>query len=387
MAAPDERIIRRHRRRTDDGKGYRRLIAGRRFRLPAGLDAREAEQRFLRIETLWRDNERFCQGFECELAWTKIALWAAEFLRWGDLRIPLPPLSEILGSYVTSHWPNGIINLLCRYLREELPLPRTVDDLTWDEAMVVYEFVSDRFPSINWLLPVCHAEQIISAHETVARGSIERLSRITEQMPPDPSTPLVSGTLHEALRAYEEERRRDFTRPDGSFVNSGHHMLGIIRAVRERSTETPLAQLDFARCQALVDSWRERPENTRTGDPPVEEDLPEHPRRGQAVLQLAPPDRPIRLEEAAGLRVPQLPHPVPALRSPLARRDPGRDVLARRAGHPLQACHPFGAAAPGLVPELRPRGGRVRPGRVGRPVPESAPPLAQARAEPRDERG
>ena len=267
MAAPDERIIRRHRRRTDDGKGYRRLIAGRRFRLPAGLDAREAEQRFLRIETLWRDNERFCRGFGCELAWTEMALWAAEFLRRGDLRLPLPPLDDILGSYVEPHWPDGIINLLSRYIREELPQPMTADDLTWDEAKVVYEVVSERFPSINWLLPVCHAEQIVSAHEKVARGSIERLSRITEQVPPDPSTPLVCGTLHEALRAYEEERRRDFTRPDGSFVNSGHHMLGIIRAVRERSTDIPLAQLDFARCQALVDSWRERPENTRTGAP------------------------------------------------------------------------------------------------------------------------
>ena len=38
MAAPDDRIIRRHRRRTDDGKGFRRLIAGQRFRLPAGVD-------------------------------------------------------------------------------------------------------------------------------------------------------------------------------------------------------------------------------------------------------------------------------------------------------------------------------------------------------------
>ena len=44
-------------------------------------------------------------------------------------------------------------------------------------------------------------------------------------------------------------------------------MLGIIRAVRERSSDLPLAQLDFGRCQALVDSWRRRPENTKTGDP------------------------------------------------------------------------------------------------------------------------
>jgi hypothetical protein len=37
MSEFDSRVIRRHSRRSDDGKGVRRLIAGRRFRVLAGL--------------------------------------------------------------------------------------------------------------------------------------------------------------------------------------------------------------------------------------------------------------------------------------------------------------------------------------------------------------
>lgn len=77
MSEFEGRVIRRHKRRSDDGKGIRRLIAGRRFRAPAGIDSREAEQRFLKIEALWRDNEEFCLRIGRPPQWTDIAVWAA----------------------------------------------------------------------------------------------------------------------------------------------------------------------------------------------------------------------------------------------------------------------------------------------------------------------
>ncbi len=269
MSDPDERIIRRHRRRTDDGKGYRRLIAGRRFRLPAGLDAREAERRFLLIEALWRDNQNFCRQFDCELDWVEIALWAADHVRRGQLRVPLPPFDYIASSIAFGDWPIRLELILRRHTDDHgnWTIPETIDALTWDEALTFHEALSRLFPSVNWLLPERHKDVILDSSTQAARHAVERLSFLQGQAPPDPSTPLIAGTLHEALLAYEEERRRDFTRPDGSFDNSGHHMLGIIRAVRERSTDAPLAQLDFARCQALVDQWRDRPEHSRTKEP------------------------------------------------------------------------------------------------------------------------
>lgn len=269
MAASDERIIRRHRRRTDDGKGYRRLIAGKRYRLPAGLDAREAERRFLQIEALWKDNERFCREFECEAAWVEIALFAAEQLRLGKLRIPMPPIEDISSSFGTADWPIRLALILRRYTDEDFnwTLPETTDGLSWDESLTFHEALSQLFPSVNWLLPERHKDVILDSSTKEARHAVERLAFLQGQAPPDPSTPLISGTLHEALRAYEAERRRDFTRPDGSFDNSGHHMLGIVRAVRERASDLPLAQFDFARCQALLDYWRDRPEHSRTKEP------------------------------------------------------------------------------------------------------------------------
>src|SRR5688572_24612177 len=99
------RVIRRHKRRTDDGKGLRRLIAGRRFRMPVGVTPLEAESRFLTIERVWRDNETFCRRIGRELDWTGIALWAAESYRKGDLGVVLPPIDDVLSSYGDSEWP------------------------------------------------------------------------------------------------------------------------------------------------------------------------------------------------------------------------------------------------------------------------------------------
>jgi hypothetical protein len=100
--------------------------------------------------------------------------------------------------------------------------------------------VSEAFPSVNWLLPEPHAETIVDAHARQARWSLKELAKAKNQSPPDPTAPLVPGTLHEALETYEEERRQDFTLPDGSFDGSGHHMLGMIRATRERINDFPL---------------------------------------------------------------------------------------------------------------------------------------------------
>ncbi len=271
MSNLDGRIIRRHKRRSDDGKGIRRLIAGRRFRATAGVDPREAEQRFLKIEALWRDNEQFCSRIGRPPQWTDIAIWAAEALRKGEVRVSLPPIDDILASYEECGYPETLNQIVWRHTDEQLVChcPPTVDrhGLTWDEAKHFYDVVSDAFPSVNWLLPEHHATEIMQSHEQQARWSLNQLAKAKNQASPDPTTPLVSGTLHETLEAYEEERRKDFTLPDGSFDGSGHHMLGMIRSMRERINDFPLAELDFTRCQTIVDFWRNRPKSQRDDMP------------------------------------------------------------------------------------------------------------------------
>lgn len=87
MPVEHARIIRSHRNRIDDGKGYRRYIAGQRSRLSA------------RVEDLWRENEAFCRHVGRAVGWTYLALQAAEHFRRGEPLVPLPPTDEILASY------------------------------------------------------------------------------------------------------------------------------------------------------------------------------------------------------------------------------------------------------------------------------------------------
>ena len=117
------RQIRRHKKRTDDGKGQRRLIAGKRFRLPVGISSKEVDDRFLLIERLWRDNEEFCYRNLLEAEWTEIALWAAD------------------------HMSKGVV---------------------------------------KWQLPAIHSEKIVASHEMQARWSLEELARSKNQAAPDP---------------------------------------------------------------------------------------------------------------------------------------------------------------------------------------------------------
>ena len=268
MADENERIIRRHKHRSDDGKGLRRLIAGKRFRLPAGVSSQEADQRFLMIERLWRDNEAFCHKIDREAQWTDIALWAAEKIRHGVPRIPVPPIDDILASYGESPWPMNIRIIVDRFTDETLRTryPATVDGLDWDEARTFFDNLSDAFPSVNWLLPSPHSDSIIASHEQQARWSIDKLAQAQNQAPPDPSTPLIIGTFHEALAAFEANRTDGFTTVEG-FDNSGHHMIGMIRKMRERMPDFLLVELDLKKCQVQFDYWRNRPRNLKIEEP------------------------------------------------------------------------------------------------------------------------
>ena len=270
MSESNGRIIHRHRRRSDDGKGVRRLIAGRRFRTPAGVSPREAEHRFSKIEALWRDNEKICRNIGRPVEWTHIAVWAAERLRKGDVRVSLPPIDDTLASYGECEYPSTLNQIVWQHTDDTLAChcPPTVDGLEWDEAKHFYDVVSNAFSSVNWLLPSPHANSIVDFHQTQARHSLKELAKAKNQSPPDPATPLCPGTFHEALEAFEEDRRMDFTLLDGTFDNSGHHMLGMIRTMRERINDFPLAELDFTKCQYVVDFWRNRPQSL-SGEMPL----------------------------------------------------------------------------------------------------------------------
>ena len=238
------------------------MVAGKRFRLPADVDSREADRRFGWIEELWLDNETFCRKIGREVIWTDIALWAAELFRGGERRLPLPPVDDILASYEGGEWPYRIQCFVDRYTDERAAChyPPTVDQFDdWMLAKDVFDVICGSFPSVPWTLPEGHRLEVETWHERAARFQLEQLAKTKGNAPPDPSTPLTTGTFHEALIEYEEKRNQDFTLDTGEFDGSGHHMVGLIRGFREHRTDFPLAELDFSRCQELVDHWRSRP--------------------------------------------------------------------------------------------------------------------------------
>lgn len=274
MEAAQPKITRRHRKpkagRKDTGKGERLFLAGQRFQFPKGLDLREVELRKVRLRSLWTENEQFCLKVgKDEVEWTYIALWAAERIRQGEQRVPYPEFDDILASFD----PGGVLDLRLQgivhpYLDDDRleEIPEKIEDAHWREAETIYEVLTDFFRSVPWQLPRHHIEKISGFHERRARRSIDRAAHVRGQAPVDPKTPLVAGSFHEAVEAYLEKRRADFTH-DGKFDGSGHHMLGLARDFMSRQANIPLAQLDFSRCQQVYDFWRDRPINLRTKEP------------------------------------------------------------------------------------------------------------------------
>jgi len=252
-------------RGAGDGKGDRRMIAGKRFRTPGLPPGDESSRRLDRIDQLWLENEAFCNRVRRDVEWTDIALWAADALRHGKVRIPLPSIDDVLASFGDAPYRIDIKHIIDRYTDDTLACnyPPEIEGLSWDEAKKFYDQLSEFFPSINWCLPERHSQEILDSHEKQARYSIERFADAQGAAPPAPNTPLVSGNLHEALESFEAERKKGFTLPDGTFNGSGHHMLGMIRSFRERQPDMMLSQLDYSRCQSLIDFWRERPSDLR----------------------------------------------------------------------------------------------------------------------------
>lgn len=264
----ESKLIRRHKDRRDDGKGIRRFIAGHRFRFSADASKKEVEQRIVRLEQLWDENEAFCRKIGRSVEWTDMALWAGNHIRLGELRIPFPPIDEILPSFGDSPIHCEIEGVINHYLDDTgaYDYPSDVDGLTWDEAVKFYDLLVEWFPSVNWTFPEAHRVEMVRSRESSSRWNLEYLAAAKRLPPPDPKTPLITGTLHEALLAYEKVRDKGFFYPDGSYNGSGHHMVGMVRDFRVRYSDFPLAELDFTRCQTvLIDYWRNRPPRRKKG--------------------------------------------------------------------------------------------------------------------------
>lgn len=119
-------------------------------------------------------------------------------------------------------------------------------------------------------MPEHQIENVVRLHDARAR---EDIAFIREIKPACPAVEKLSsvmagvgGTFHGAVRAHSKKREADFTNR-GTFDGSGHHILWHVDNFLKRLPDVALCRLGFAECQELYDFWRNRPLNTRTGDP------------------------------------------------------------------------------------------------------------------------
>ena len=267
MSESNSRIIRRHRRGKDDGKGERRHIAGKRFRCPKGTSRQESDRRFLLIEQLWRDNEAFCQRTGRPVEWNSLVSNLADTIRLGNGRVPLPDL-DTLFEYFPDEPEISAINRFSIEDEDQIQSGE-VDDLDFDLVMNVFDLCHKHFPSVPWQLPRRHQAEIAATHERQARHSTKKFAEAIGATPPDPNTPLALGTLYEALAEYRKEREQEITLPDGNIDATGHFLLGMVDSLTKAHPDIPLNMLDLTRCKELLDHWRYRPPSERGDKKPL----------------------------------------------------------------------------------------------------------------------
>lgn len=267
MSQVSNRIIRRHKTRSDDGKGERRYIAGRRFRCPKGTSKQEADRRFLLIEQLWRDNEAFCQRKDRPVEWNDLVSDVADIIRQGSKRVPLPDLDALFEYFPDEPHVSAISRFSIE--NEDQVQHGEVDDLEFDLVMNVFDLCHRYFPSVPWQLPHRQQAEIADYHERQARHSTRRFAEATGAKPPDPFTPLVQGTLHKALADYRKDREKEVALPGGNIDATGHFFLGMVDSLTKAHPDIPLNMLDLSRCKELIDHWRNRPPSERGDKEPL----------------------------------------------------------------------------------------------------------------------
>ena len=156
-------------------------------------------------------------------AWTPAAIEIAESLK--D-RLPLVPI------------PNALI-------KEANALPPGLHPLALEQGLRQF------LPQINWQ-GLCVDRQL-EEYRTERLKDLQRAADSIAVIDNRPTAQVVptNGTLHEAMRKYEDYVKID--QPS----NFDRHSK--IKQLIDRSTDVPLASLDITGCRNLIDYWRNRP--------------------------------------------------------------------------------------------------------------------------------
>jgi len=206
--------------KPDDRNRVRAKIGGRSdyrvFTFSASVSSRDADARIARLREVYEA----CGG------WNDLSNFIAEPVRKGEIPVPLPPseLSRFLGVRFEGwvRWRSDLVSTL---------------------------------PSIPWaaLGETSINPHVLGAIRHVKMNELNQAAEVIagiDLRPNQVSLP-VSGTLQEALKAYDEYIK--------SISPSNFDRQGKIRQLQQRHNDIPLAALGLDACRSLIDYWRQRP--------------------------------------------------------------------------------------------------------------------------------
>lgn len=216
--------------------------AGKRsqVRFNLGTDERAAQERYFAIQNLYAEN---CEtnGENC---WSPLALSIAREIAKGKRTVAVP-------STLTSDPEAGY------------------EDPVTEYAQMIDVFRRD-FPSVNFSpgdQPVYQEslqrnKELITQRMKQLEAELQELGALVGQQElPDM---VVTGTLHESLKAYRQMIDRDGERlPEGNRKPSQRLRQQRVDRFKEHHADFPLHELTYDRCKELIDHWRNRPATKR----------------------------------------------------------------------------------------------------------------------------
>ncbi len=230
-----------------DGKNYRKMIHGQFFKVAKGHGEEEARRRFDIIEMIFGDLQR--QG--CS-EWTNEALLLADEIRKGGSLVNYePPLT-----HQGAHHLGRIIKAKTEQV-SDLEFSKIVQDGKSIKIEKDISEIIEDFPSVEFTEDNPYVGNYKDSLEEKLQDIIVKIRAINKSDSAD--LILTEGTLHKAIKDYQNYRLADFTH-EGQVNQTGHFINGLLNRILKKTEDIHLSKLNFSKCQSIVDYFRNRPD-------------------------------------------------------------------------------------------------------------------------------
>jgi hypothetical protein len=215
---------------------------GKQCRFNLGRDKKEAERRYHKIQELY---EQDCSASGKE-HWSIRGLGLAKAIAKGEQRYEVfPPGHQDLPNSRQPHEPHDYFQRTER-LRQQYP---SVEVMPADPE----KYKASAEANEDYVSRVVREKMAELEERLLGEAAISGKGKLPNR--------LISGSLHEAMNAYEQsDIRRHNVEPDGSLSAFGFKRLDRVKLLKERHKDVPLYSLNFDSCDAMIAYWENRPQ-------------------------------------------------------------------------------------------------------------------------------